>query len=105
MKFFNLNALSSPILTKVHFDVVLTAVADTLYTMLARKLRGHEACHAPKLFRTFVAGKGAVRVRGHDVVVSFPRRAHNPILRDVPWASLPAELPEMPDAQLKLTFA
>ena len=30
VKFFHLNALSSPILTKVHFDVILTMVADTL---------------------------------------------------------------------------
>jgi hypothetical protein len=104
VKFFNLNALSSPILTKVHFDVVLTAVADTLYTMLARKLRGHEDCHAPKLFRSFVAGKGAVRVRGHDVEVAFPRRAHSPILRGVPWGSLPAEITGMPEANLTLKF-
>ena len=34
VKFFNLNALSSPILTKVHFDIVLTMIADTLYSMV-----------------------------------------------------------------------
>jgi hypothetical protein len=104
VKFFDLNAFSSPILTKVHFDIVLTAVADTLYTMLARKLRGHEDCHGPKLFRSFVAGKGTVAVRDHDVEVSFPRRAHNPLLRGVPWGSLPAEIPGMPGANLKLKF-
>lgn len=47
VKFFNLNSLSSPILTKVHFDVAMTMVADTLYTMLAQKLRGFESCDAP----------------------------------------------------------
>ena len=30
VKFFNLNALSSPILVKVHFDVLTTMIADTL---------------------------------------------------------------------------
>ncbi len=105
VKFFNLNALSSPILTKVHFDVVLTAIADTLYTMLARKLRGHEDCHAPKLFRSFVAGKGAVRIRGKQVEVSFPRRAHNPLLREVPWKSLPSAIPGLHEASLHLKFA
>ena len=29
---FHLNALSSPILVKIHFDVALTIVADTLFT-------------------------------------------------------------------------
>lgn len=105
VKFFNLNALSSPILIKVHFDVVLTAVADTLYTMLARKLRGHEECHAPKLFRNFVAGKGTVRLDGSKVEVAFPRRAHNPILREVHWPSLPSVVPGLPGAKLELKFA
>ena len=31
ISFFNLNKLSSPILIKIHFDVVLTMIADTLY--------------------------------------------------------------------------
>lgn len=92
VKFFHLNAMSSPILTKVHFDVALTMVADTLYTMLARKLRGFEDCDAPKLHRHFVQGKGTVTVAGSKVTVSFPRRAHNPILRGVAWNNLPADL-------------
>jgi len=104
VKFFHLNALSSPILTKVHFDVVLTILADTLYTMLARKLRGFEDCDAPKLYRHFVQGKGVVRVTGSQVVVSFPRRAHNPILRSVPWPNLPAALPSHAGGTLSLRF-
>ena len=58
VKFFNLNALSSPILVKVHFDVVMTMIADTLYNMLAQKLRGFQDCDAPKIYRHFVKGKG-----------------------------------------------
>ena len=54
VKFFHLNALSSPILIKVHFDVVMTMVADTMYNMLAQKLRGFEQCDAPKIYRHFV---------------------------------------------------
>ena len=57
VKFFNLNALSSPILIKVHFDVIMTMIADTLYSMLAQKLRGFENCNAPKIHRHFVTGK------------------------------------------------
>lgn len=105
VKFFSLNALSSPILVKVHFDVVLTALADTLYTMLARKLRGFEDCNAPKLFRHFVAGKATVRVAGRNVLVTYPKRAHHPILRQVPWGALPSSLPTYPKASLELRFA
>jgi len=38
VKFFHLNALSSPILIKVHLDVVMTMIADTLYSRLVPRL-------------------------------------------------------------------
>jgi hypothetical protein len=104
VKFFHLNALSSPIVTKIHFDIALTMIADTLYTMLAKKLRGFEDCDAPKLYRHFVRGKGIVEVDGHTVNVTYPRRAHNPILRQVPWNNLPLKLPGQSATKLNLIF-
>jgi hypothetical protein len=104
VKFFHLNSLSSPILVKVHFDIAMTMIADTLYTMLARKLRGFEDCDAPKLFRHFVRGKGVVEVRDGSVTVTYPRHAHNPVLRNVPWHRLPRRLPGLDNAPLRLQF-
>ena len=104
VKFFNLNALSSPILVKVHFDVVMTMIADTLYSMLAQKLRGFEDCDAPKIFRHFVRGRGIVKVKGQSLSVSFPKRAHNPILRSVPWHLLPSQLSWLDGSELNLSF-
>lgn len=104
VKFFHLNALSSPILTKVHFDVALTMIADTLYTMLAQKLRGFERCDAPTLYRHFVRGKARVEVQGRDLTVTYPRRAHNSILRKVPWDSMPQALPGFTAGKLILQF-
>lgn len=105
VKFFHLNALSSPILVKAHFDVAMTLIADTLYTMLAGKLRGHEHCDAPKLFRDFVKGRGTVAVKNGVVSVRYPRRAHNPILRKVAWNRLPMVVPGLDDVPLAFTFA
>jgi hypothetical protein len=90
VKFFHLNALSSPILVKVHFDVVMTMIADTLYSMLAKKLRGFEQCDAAKLYRHFIQAGGVVEIRSNEVTITYPRRAHNPILRAVPWHMLPS---------------
>jgi hypothetical protein len=104
VKFFHLNSLSSPILTKVHFDVATTVIADTLYSMLAKKLRGFEECDASKLHRHFVQGKGTVTVKGGTVEVVYPRRAHNPILRSVDWSKLPCRLPGLGGANLELRF-
>lgn len=105
VKFFHLNSLSSPIMVKIHFDVAMTMIADTLYTMLAQKLRGFEECDAPKLHRHFVKGKATVAIKNQTVHVTYPRRAHNPILRGVPWNRLPMEVPGLDGAKLQLAFS
>ena len=104
IRFFHLNALSSPILIKVHFDVVMTMIADTLYSRLAQQLRGFEDCDAPKIYRHFVKGKGDIEVRGKDLCVHFGKRAHNPILRAVSWQNLPQELPWLQGGKLTMKF-
>ena len=104
VKFFHLNSLSSPILVKIHFDVALSMIADTLYSMLAHKLRGFEACNAPKICRDFVQGKATVAVKDGKVTVTYPRKAHNPVLRQIPWHLLPMEVPGLDGAPLELRF-
>ena len=104
VKFFHLNALSSPILIKVHFDIVMTMIADTLYWRLAQNLRGFESCDAPKIFRSFVRGQGIVDVQDGQLTVTYPKRAHNPILRAVPWEHLPQSLPWLGGARLYFKF-
>ena len=104
VNFFNLNMLSSPILIKVHFDVVMTMIADTLYSMLAKRLRGFEECDAPKIYRDFVRGKGRITIDGKKIIVTYPKRAHNPILRSVPWHRMPRSLSWLDGAELGLKF-
>jgi hypothetical protein len=104
VKFFNLNALSSPILVKVHFDVLMTMIADTLYSMFAQKLRGFEQCDAQKIYRHFVRGRATVKIRGGDLLISYPRKAHNPILRSVPWQRLPQTISWLDGIKLNLQF-
>ena len=104
VKFFHLNAPSSPILIKVHFDVVMTMIADTLYNRLAQNLRGFEACDAPKLYRDFIKGKGEIETKDGRIIVTYPRRAHNPILRAVPWQRLPQKIPWLNDTPFSFHF-
>jgi len=94
VKFFSLNALSSPIMIRIHFDVVMTMVADTLYKMFARDLRRFEDCSPYNIFSKFVSTRGGVVVKGNDVVVNMRKRAHTPVLKSnemfrkswkVPW--------------------
>jgi hypothetical protein len=104
VKFFNLNALSSPILIKVHFDVVMTMIADTIYSMFAAKMRGFEDCNAQQIYRHFIRGKGTIVVKDDSIRIVFPRRAHNPILRAVPWHRLPMTSSAFPNSNLSFKF-
>lgn len=79
--FFNLNALSSPILIKVYFDVMLNMIADTLYYLLAQSLKGFEECDAKKIFRHFIDMPVRIKVQGDHILVRYPLRAHSPVLR------------------------
>ena len=81
VSFFNLNALSSPILIKVYYDVVMTMVADTLYYHLAQSLRGFENCNAERIFRHFIDIPAKISVQGDVITVKYPLRAHSPVLR------------------------
>ena len=104
VKFFHLNALSSPILIKIHFDLALTMIADTLYYRLAQHLRHFESCDAGKLYRQFIEGQGQINVQDGKIVVSYPKRAHNPVLRAVKWENLPSRIPWLGNASLEFKF-
>jgi len=104
VKCFNFNALSSPILVTVHFNVVMTMIADTFNSLLGLKLRRFERCDAAKIYRLFVKGKAKVNMSGQKLTVTFPRRAHNPILSSVPWQQLPLSLSWLNGAELELKF-
>jgi hypothetical protein len=82
----------------------MTMIADTLYNRLAQNLRGFEECDAPKIFRDFVKGKGTVEIKNGQITVTYPKRAHNPTLRAVPWHRMPQELPWLDNAKLSLRF-
>jgi transposase len=81
ISFFNINSLSSPILIKVHLDVVLTMIADTLYYHLAQSLRGFETCDSSKIFRHFINMPADIEVTKKEILLKFPLRAHSPVLR------------------------
>jgi len=81
VKFFSLNALSSSILIKVHFDVLTTMIAHALYHVLSQKLRGFEDCRSATIFRKFINMKADIDISGDIITVKFPRRSHNPIIK------------------------
>jgi transposase len=92
VKFFSLNALSSPILIKVHFDVLMTMISHALYHFLSQKLRGFEHCRSSTIFRKFINMKADIVIESNDIIVTFPRRSHNPIIKAAQLDKIPTPI-------------
>jgi len=91
--FFNLNALSSPIMIRIHFDILWTLIADTLYHRFAQDLRRFETNIAPTIFRKFIDMPGRVVYDGNKFVIKIRKRAHTPILKEVEKLQKPFIVP------------
>ena len=104
VKFFSLNALSSSILIKVHFDVLMTMIGHALYHVLSQKLRGFEQCRAATIFRQFINMRADIVVRGDLVNVNFPRRAHNPIIKAAQLDKAATTIPWLGNRRLQFEF-
>jgi transposase len=104
VKFFSLNALSSPVLIKVHFDVLMTMIAHSLYHFLSQKLRGFEERRASTIFRKFINMKADVTIRDGDIIVKFPRRAHNPIIKSAQLDKVPSTISWLGNRKMLFEF-
>jgi len=91
--FFNLNALSSPIMIRIHFDILWTLIADTLYHRFAQDLRRFETNIAPTIFRKFIDMPGRVVYDGNKFAIKIRKRAHTPILKEVEKLQKPFQVP------------
>ncbi len=91
--FFNLNALSSPIMIRIHFDILWTLIADTLYHRFALDLRRFENNLAQTISRKFVDMPGRVIYDGNNFKVKIRKRAHTPVLKEVKKLQTPFHVP------------
>jgi len=91
--FFNLNALSSSIMVRIHFDILWTMIADTLYHRMALDLRRFENNISPTLFKKFIDMPGKVVYDGEKFSVKIRKRAHTPVLKEVEKLKTPFKVP------------
>ena len=63
---------------------------------------GFEQCDVQKILCHFIQGKADVDITSGEVQVTYPRMAHNPILRDVPWQRIPQTISWLDGAKLTL---
>ncbi len=102
--FFNLNSLSSPIMVRIHFDLLLSVAASFLYQRFARDLPRFENHLAPDIFRRFVDMPGRVRFDGRGFKVHIRKRAHTPILLGVKKLRGAIEVPWLEGRPLEIVW-
>ncbi len=92
--FFSLNALSSPIIVKVDFDIAMTLIANTLYKILAKKFKLFDNAKPKTVYRNIVEGAAKIYISEESVKVVFGKKAFNPLIMDwiknqpeyrIPW--------------------
>jgi len=104
VKFFNLNALSSPFMVRIHFDILWTIIADSLYHLLARDLRRFERLRAPSLFRQFIDIPGEVHYDGKKIMVRIRKRAATPVLLAVEKLNRETPVPWLDNRPLQIVW-
>ncbi len=94
VSFFNLNALSSSLMVRIHFDILWTMIADTLYHRFSQDLPRFEHEKAKTIFNRFINMPGKIIYDGKQFIIKIRKRAHTPILMkqkalvngvQVPW--------------------
>ena len=92
--FFNLNALSSPFMIRIYFDVMMTIVADTLYRLLAKDLKRFEDCTPKTIFSDFINCRCKGEVVGDEIIIKMKKKATTPLFKSsvvfqksypIPW--------------------
>jgi len=104
VSFFNLNALSSPLMIRIHFDILWTMIADTLYRILAQDLRRFENNLAPTIHKKFINMPGRVVYDGHRFIIKIRKRAHTPILKGVEKLNKPFVVPWLDNKSIEIVW-
>lgn len=104
VNFFSLNALSSPIMIRIHFDILFTVIADTLYHIFARDLGRFEKARAPSIFRHFIDAPGIIEFDGERFTVKIRKRAATPILLGVSKLNQDIRIPWLDNLPLRIVW-
>ena len=90
--FFNLNSLQSPVIVQVNFDIVMTLIANSLYKILAKKIRWFEDATPKTISRKFVNIETQINITDDEFLVQYKKNTYNPMIKD--WVT------ELPDTKI-----
>jgi transposase len=83
--FFSLNSIQSPVIVQVNFDIAMTLIANSLYKILAQKIRWFENATPKTLSRKFVNIETLLTITEQEIIVNYKKDTYNPMIKD--WVS------------------
>lgn len=103
--FFHMDALSSSVAMKVDCDLQLTLMASSLYRLLGAQIgNGYEIAQSRHIFRDFIEATADITVSDGDVLVTFQKRAHNPLLIAAGFDKIDVPVPWWGGRRLRFQF-
>jgi len=103
--FFHMDALSSAVAMKVNCDLQLTLMASSLYRLLgARVGNGYEKAKSRHIFRDFIDATAFIEIDEKDILVSFQKRAHTPLLLEAGFDKTDVRIPWLGNRRLTFVF-
>ena len=104
VSFFNLNALSSPLMIRIHFDMLWTVIADTLYHRFAQDLPRFEKVRANTIFRKFIDMPGKISFDGEEFKIKIRKHASTPILLGIQKLKNKFTVPWLDNRQMSIEW-
>jgi hypothetical protein len=78
-------------------------LAHNLYRYLAQKLHGFEQCNAETIHRDFLDNGATITIKNEAVTVALKKKAHLPILLNVPWVKNSSTFPWLENLKMNFT--
>lgn len=78
IEFFHLNRVSSSMVIKVDFDLVMTILAHNLYRLFALDLERYSHLSDERIFEKFIVNNGTIAIQGEQITIELKKK------RDLP---------------------
>jgi len=80
--FFHLNRVSSSMVIKVDFDLVMSILAHNLYRLLALSLERYQHFTDERIYEMFIANSGEITIQQEQIRIDLKKKRELPLLLD-----------------------
>jgi len=80
--FFHLNRVSSSMVIKVDFDLVMTILAHNLYRLLAAEFDRYQHLSDERIYKKFVSNSGEIKIEANEIRIGLKKKRELPEILD-----------------------